>query len=144
MACNRIANDDKEENLAMIRFLLEVAGANPNVKNVEGDSPLHLVAYRRMGVIGGNEMKAELDSPTAALLLVQHGAHLDVVNNLQQTPLDVWKEKREEAGSSTLSPPAWLNPLHPLYCWSTRVIQRSGISYAHLPKSVQDFVALHE
>ncbi len=87
--------------------------------------------------------EGELDSPIADLLL-QHGAHLDVANKLGQTPLDVWKEKQDSAGR-ILSPPSWLNPVHRLYCWSARVIQRNGISYAHLnlPKNIRDFVAKH-
>lgn len=123
------------ETLTMIRFLLEVAHADPNtrIKDDGGESPLHLVAVRMD--------EDQLDSPKAALLL-QQGAHIDVVNKLGQTPLDVWKDRHEIRGRH-LSPPDWLNPIHQLYCRSAKVVRRNGISYDHLPKSVKDFVDLH-
>jgi len=104
-ACIRKANDD---TLSIIRFLLEVANADPNklLQDDVADSPLHLVV---------DKMKeGELDSPAAALLL-QHGAHLDAVNKIGQTPLDVWKEN-QDSSEIILSPPDWLNPVHRLHC----------------------------
>lgn len=127
-----VASDREPNNgtLSTIRLLLEV-GANPTVKNRDGNSPLHLVAHW-MG-------EAENDSPTADLLL-QYGAHLDQVNKLQETPLDVWKKKQE---GRILSPPDWINTVPSLACWSARSLRRNNTSNDRIPKNLRDFVSIH-
>ncbi len=113
-------------------MLLEV-GANPNARDKEGNSALHKVVSR-MEV-------AETDSPIAALLL-KYGAHLDQANELHETPLDVWKKHKKHAGK-ILSPPAWMNVVPSLACWSARSMQRNKIPFNHLSKSDCDFVSIH-
>jgi len=120
----------KDSTLSTIRLLLEV-GADPTIKNRDGSSPLHLVAYW-MG-------ETESDSPTADLLL-QYGAHLDQVNKLQETPLDVWKKKQE---GRILPPPAWMNTVPRLACLSARSLRLCKIPYDQLPKSFRDFISIH-
>ena len=119
-------------SLAAIALLLEV-GADASAKDGQGNSALHLVAYWME--------EEDNDSPTAELLL-KHRAHLDAANKLQETPLDVWKKKNEKEGR-ILTPPAWMNSVLSLSCWSARAIQLSKIPYDHLSKSVRDFVAVH-
>ncbi len=83
--------------------------------------------------------ETEIDSPTADLLL-HHGAHLDPVNKIEETPLDVWKKKQ---GKRILPPPAWMNTVPRLACLSARSIRRSKIPYDQLPKNFCDFVSDH-
>ena len=124
------------DTLPIIRLLLEV-DANPNVKIRNGFSPLHFAA-RSMG-------KGEMNSPLADLLL-KYGAHLDSVDDRQQTPLDVWKESNAGEAGEVLSPPAWLNPVLSLKCYCARAIKRSNTpcEEEQLPiKTLRDFVAEH-
>jgi len=83
----------------------------------------------------------EIDSPIADLLL-KHHAHLDQANNFQPTPLHVWKMKHERPGR-ILSPPAWMNPVLPLSCWSARSLQESGFPLDQVPENFRDFVEMH-
>ena len=128
--CN---NPTKASSLAMINLLLEV-GANPNAKTKRGHSPLHLV-------VGWME-NGETDSPIAELLL-ERGAHLDSANILQDTPLDNWKKTRYDSTDRYIFPPAWMNPVLRLSCWSARSIRRNKIPYDGLTKSDRDFVSMH-
>jgi len=117
----------------MINLLLEV-GANPNAKTKRGHSPLHLVA----GWMGNGE----IESPIAELLL-ERGAHLDSANITQDTPLDNWKKTRYDSTGSYIFPPAWMNRVLRLSCWSARSIRRNKIPYDGLTKSDRDFVSMH-
>ena len=128
-ACDREPNAN---TLATIRLLLEV-GANPNVRDSGGNSPLHHVAKWMK--------EAENDSPIADLLL-KHRAHLDQSNRLGRTPLHIWKKKHEGSGR-ILSPPAWMNPVLRLSCWSAISIKRSRIPRDQVPESYRDFVFMH-
>ena len=128
-ACSR---KPSEVTLAIVRLLLEV-GADPDANDRGGNSPLHLVA-RWME-------EAETSSPTADLLL-KHHAHLDQINIIGRTPLDVWKARHERSGR-VLSPPAWMNPVLRLSCWSAISIKRSRIPRNQVPESYRDFVFMH-
>jgi len=86
------------DTLPTIRLLLEL-DADPNAKIRDGSSPLHFVAL--------SMEKGEMNSPLADLLL-EFGAHLDRVDGLHRTPLDVWKERNAGEAEEVLSPPAWL------------------------------------
>lgn len=119
--------------LPTVRLLLEV-GADPNAKTNRGHSPLHLIAAWM-----GN---GELGSPIADLLL-ENGAHLDSPNILQDTPLDNWKKTRYYGTKRDIFPPAWMNPVLRLSCWSARTIQRNKIPYDELTKVYRDFVSMH-
>jgi len=118
--------------LAIARLLLEV-GADPDADDRVGNSPLHHVAR-------GME-EAETSSPTADLLL-KHHAHLDQSNIIGRTPLDVWKARHERPGR-VLSPPAWMNPVLPLSCYSARSIQRNRTRHGKVPYLYRHFVSLH-
>jgi len=117
---------------AIARLLLD-AGANPNATNVEGNSPLHL--------IGKWIAEEEKDSPIAHLLL-EYGAHIDQINNLNQTPLDVWKMMIKKRGKA-LSPPDWMNSVPRLACLCARVVRHGKAPYDHLPEGLCKFVTMH-
>lgn len=118
--------------IEIVRLLLEV-GADPDAIDRAKRSPLyHVASWMEEG---------ETNSPTADLLL-KHHAHLDQPDNLQQTPLDIWKKKHERP-ERVLSPPAWMNPVLRLFCWSARSIKRNRIPLKNVPENFRDFVSMH-
>ncbi len=64
--------DDEEIAYKVVKILLQI-GANPNVKDKDGDTPLHLAAYN--GLLGVTK------------LLVKYGANINEENNIGYTPL---------------------------------------------------------
>lgn len=128
------------ESLRTVRFLLEL-GAYPNSVDKEGNSPLHYVV-RWMILM----RETGSDSPLAELLL-EYGAFPGHLNNLKETPGDLWKRLKSELKGKPLisSPPIWtIGTVMTLTWWSARSIRRSGIPYRLLlPKSLRDFVSKH-
>jgi len=127
-----------EETVSTVRFLLKL-GADPNVINVDGASPLHILAEELDNV--------EIRDMTARLLL-KSGAHLDMVNNERKTPADVWLELDREEGLNVVREdlPNWLKgDCKKLTCLSARVIRDHQVPYHgdKLPVELIPFVDKH-
>ena len=88
-------------------------------------------------------MENEETASIIADLLLENGVHLDSANNLRETPLDIWKRIRNDVAEEVLLPPAWMNPVLRLSCWSARTIQRHKIPFDKLAKSDRDFESMH-
>ncbi len=91
VACNRPPNAG---TLTTIRLLLEV-GADANVTDNKGNSPLH-------HVVRWTREASEYVSPIATLLL-KHGALPHQCNSSNETPLDLWTMHKRETGDNPLS-----------------------------------------
>jgi len=105
-------------------------GADPNSKNPEGNSPLHLTAYW---------MGDESESPLADLLL-EFGADPEQVNLKKETPLDVWKMKHAGPGDGPFIPPTWTMETVPsLVLLSARSVQGSKtlITHGDVPETLR-------
>jgi len=127
-----------EEAVYTVRFLLQL-GADPNVTYVDGVSPLHRLA-EELG-------KVEVRDATARLLL-ESGAHLDMVNNERKTPADVWLDLSREEGLNVVweDLPNWLKEdCKNLTCLAARVIRDHQVPYhgSKLPAELIPFVKMH-
>jgi len=121
VACNRPPNAG---TLTTIRLLLEV-GADANVTDNKGNSPLH-------HVVRWTREAPEYVSPIATLLL-KHGALPHQRNSSNETPLDLWTMHNARPGT-TLYPPTWtLTTVMPLAWWSVRSIRQNKTCYKKLP-----------
>lgn len=108
---------NSEDASMLLRALLKV-GANPNARDDEGNTPLHLVSAK--------------DTTTIKLLL-GGGAHYDVVNAAGRTFCDMRKATPH-------------NPLYhtSLACHAARVIRKNRIPFiGHIPVTLYDFVEKH-
>ena len=107
--------------------LLLMSNADTNTLNeIFGDRPLHsLVQLVNYG--GLNEYDLLLD------LFIKHGAHLDVRNQMNETPYDILNKKIDK-----------LKPKIKLICLAARVICVHKIPYENkVPKSLYEFIHYH-
>ena len=135
--------DPKERTCGTVRLLLKF-GAVPDATTVEGDGPLHILAY------GNGEFTESI-----ARVLLDAGAHLDRKNKVGLTAADTWieymkwenkmrrREYQQPCGWRDL--PDWLQEGVPkLQCLSARIIRSHRISYKDkLSPLLHPFVALH-
>jgi len=115
--------------LAIVDLLLR-AGADPNAGDKYDYRPLHYLAM----FYPHNDAVAQL--------MLDYGAHLDLVNNERKTPAQVWT-KRHAKGRQSM--PGWLreDSAPKLMCLCARVIRSNRVPYAKLPPSLHPFVAMH-
>jgi len=125
--------------LSTLHFLLKLK-VDVNAINNVGDGPLHLLAV----------LLVDLESrDVIARLLLESGAHLDMVNQKEMTAADLWlKESREDGEDLDVTDlPDWLQEGVPcLKCLCSRVIRRHRLPYddgAILPVVLIPFVSLH-
>lgn len=106
-----------DDSSMLLRALLKV-GADPNARDEDGNTPLHLVATK--------------DSTTIKLLL-GGGAHYDAVNAAGRTFCDMRKATPH-------------NPLNhtSLACHAARAIRKNRIPFiGHIPTTLYEFVEKH-
>jgi len=124
------------EALSTIRFLVNL-GVNPNAGNSVGDGVLHMLAL---------EPESENRDATAHLLL-ELGAHLDMVNKDGKTAADLWLKKNKLEKKDVGHLPDWLQEGVPkLMCLSSRVIRRYKLPHNDgntFPAVLIPFVSLH-
>lgn len=74
---------------AAIKMLLD-AGANPDMRDKNGDTALHIALSTERGAWGND------DSPEIARLLIDHGASFIIKNNDGKTPFDLYIERTKD------------------------------------------------
>lgn len=127
-----------DEAVPTVRLLLKLA-ANPNVADNFGQSPLHLLA---------EELEKVEIRDTAAHLLLEAGAHLDMVTDKGYTAADNWMYASNHAGLNFIwnDLPNWLKEgCKKLTCLSARVIRYHQLPYdaSTLPATLIPFVHMH-
>lgn len=112
-------------SLDVVNLLLEV-GADSNVRDQQGNTPLHVASKFRSNGFG------------ILLSLLGHGAHLDTCNNERTTPLDNLKGVAYHDAFSPLSHVT-------LQCLAARVISQHGnIPYKGcVSPKIEDFIQMH-
>ena len=114
------------------------AGANPNSIDVDGLTPLHLLAI--------NVGAVNISAVFKLLGLLDFDAHLDKVNVEGVTPLDLFKYKlseyKSQEGPNVFS---LINVVRPLSCYCAKLICEENISFERedVPPPVFDILRLH-
>jgi len=128
-------------SLFIVCLLLKLR-VDTNAVNNDGDGPLHILAMDMY-------MEDVETRDTIARLLLDSGAHLDMVNKEGMTPADLWlkecKEREQIVDWRDL--PGWLQQGVPkLKCLSSRVIRRHRVPYEDeelVPPVLIRYVAMH-
>jgi len=127
--------------LFTISFLVQF-GANVNARDNEGNGILHILSYQRETFPSGNETR-----DATGRLLIELGAHLDMVNKAGMTAADIWFQRNTPGKRDVTDLPDWLQEGVPsLKCLCSRVIRRHKIPYEDgdtLPVKLIPFVSLH-
>lgn len=123
--------------------LLLKSGIDPNVGDLDGNGPLHLLFLLYTDIWGKTDDKWY----SIARLLIDSGAHLDRVNNKGKTAADFWTEKGASWACNKVRLPDWCYEALPsrLTCLSSRVICSQKIHYTEetLPLFLHKFVKMH-
>jgi len=136
-------DDLTDETVSIVSFLLQLK-EDPNVIGHYGTSLLHLLAQNPLF----EPRNAEIIAATARLLL-DAGAHLDMVDRNGDTPVDCWFWENRQQGWNVVweDLPDWLKGDCPqLKCLCARVIRRHQVPYKDetaLPAVLIPFIKMH-
>ncbi|KAG7473335.1 hypothetical protein MATL_G00094700 [Megalops atlanticus] len=116
---------------AQVTKLLLDCGARVNAVDLEGNSPLHIIAQYNRPVSDFLTLHAVVIS------LVEAGAHMDMTNKQKKTPLD-----KSTTGVSEILLKTRMKMS--LKCLAARAVRKHQIAYRkQVPKSLEEFVELH-
>ncbi len=74
----------EEGHFEVVMMLLNECGAEPNIRDSDGETPLHCVSINEYDPLS---MKSKEDFTDTAKVILQGGAHIDLQNNRGETPL---------------------------------------------------------
>lgn len=131
----------EENSLNNIKLILNL-GADPNLTDESGQTPLHILAVM---------FKLHLTWFMPIFqAVVDAGGHLDMARRDGKTVLTLLSStlKRYDNGSSLIAHPYFdslVKSVFPLSCYCARIIRRNGIQFDEdrLPTTVQKFVSRH-
>uniref|UniRef100_A0A6P7FQE1 Protein fem-1 homolog CG6966-like n=1 Tax=Diabrotica virgifera virgifera TaxID=50390 RepID=A0A6P7FQE1_DIAVI len=114
-----------ETDLSILDPVLLRVGADPNLKDDDGNTPLHLTAMAK-------------PCPSSVVqVLLANGAHIDTVNNAGQTFADLLKGQPVHQLVNTAK-------FTRLSCAAARVIKQFKIPYrGNVPSKLESFIACH-
>ncbi|KAH3830164.1 hypothetical protein DPMN_103403, partial [Dreissena polymorpha] len=111
--------------------LLVDCGAEVNVQDKLGETPMHLIVQYRNPIADFENLH------TCIMSLIRGGAHIDICNIRGKTALDVATTGVAEVIIRT-------NSSISLKCLAARVVRQCGIQYkGFIPQALEDFVQLH-
>ncbi|XP_030074662.1 protein fem-1 homolog A [Microcaecilia unicolor] len=113
----------KFPSLHVVNILLE-CGADPDSRDFENNTPLHIAALNNCPVIMNT--------------LIEAGAHIDATNSCQKTAYDLLDEKL--VTKTMLHPFSYIT----LQCLAARAVEKHKIPYKGLvPDELESFIELH-
>nr|XP_033811194.1 protein fem-1 homolog A [Geotrypetes seraphini] len=113
----------KFPSLHVVNILLE-CGADPDSRDFENNTPLHIAALNNCPVIMNT--------------LIEAGAHIDATNSCQKTAYDLLDEKL--VTKTMLHPFSYIT----LQCIAARAVEKHKIPYKGLvPDELESFIELH-
>ena len=138
MACDHTTHVDDFYVNEVIKFpcakvvaTLLKCGADANAQDGDGNTPLHVIVRYDQPMSDFNNLHNTITQ------LIDHGAHVDKVNNQRQTPIDV--STTSVADVIILS-----RRKLSLQCLAARAIKTFSISYAdQLTNHLKEFVDIH-
>ena len=110
-------------------------GADPNATDLHGCTPLHLLAKNREHVIYSR-------------LLMKYGAHVDLPDINQSTPLmyfQEWQRKLTARGDPDLNLQLLINQAQslPLTCLAARVVNQTPFDKEKVPHTLHSLIQRH-
>lgn len=124
----------------VVQLLLQ-AGTDPNVADLDGNTPLHLLTRTNYGRYLNTDV---------IKLVIDAGGHLDLINKNGTTVLDLLKFRQRHLVVQKIGPNpeirSLINNVLPLTCCCARVIRIFGWvidDVQRLPASLQSFVGRH-
>ncbi len=130
----------KKVPVDIIEMFLE-AGANPNAVDLNGNTPLHVLAMN---------LNADVeDTRKAAKLLLDSGCHFDQVNNYGFTALTLLRKIQSDDGyapnANAYPSPFFEHVVLPLSCCCAQVIIKNQIPFENrIPVGLNSFIREHD
>jgi hypothetical protein len=141
---NFIVCDDFARKMKIIEYFLRV-GEDPNAANINGKTPLHLLAEQWINWKGFRDYKKISGFYFSVLqMLVDAGGHLDQPSSDGQTVLCILKKQLAQMPGYHPELESAIDTILPLSCYCAQAILKYNIPFENrLPSSLSSFVLRH-